>query len=101
MKTRAARCALAAALGLAAACGSHRPAAPDPADPPGALDALALAYDDTIVTTSARTVDFNGQAFVPRAIHAEKSRAGAELHVDTLVSRAVLGLREDLTRTPP
>ena len=58
---------------------------------------LALAYDDTIVAQSARTVDFNGQAFVPRYIHVEKSGGGSELDVDVALLNFVFGVNEDFT----
>ncbi|TDJ68337.1 MAG: hypothetical protein E2O39_13345 [Planctomycetota bacterium] len=58
---------------------------------------LALAYDDTIVTQSARTVDFNGQAFLPRYIHVQKSGSGADLDVDIEVANSVFGINENFT----
>ncbi len=58
---------------------------------------LALERDDTIVTESARTVDFNGQAVVPRWVHLERSRGGRELRADRGVANLVLGLRPDFT----
>lgn len=61
------------------------------------LESLALAYDDTIVTESARTVDFNGQAFVPRYVHVEKSGSGADLDVDVAAANFVFGVNEDFT----
>ncbi len=61
------------------------------------LDGLGLVYDDTVITTSARTVDFNGQALVPRLIHVKKSGAGQDLAVDMAVTKVVFGLSQDLT----
>ena len=50
-----------------------------------------------IVTISARTVDFNGQAFVPRTIHTEKSGSGAALAVDVAVANMIFGINEKFT----
>ena len=58
---------------------------------------LGLLYDDTIVTESGRTVDFNGQAVVPRYIHVEKSGSGADLAVDVAVTNVVFGLNKNFT----
>jgi hypothetical protein len=60
---------------------------------------MALVYDDTLVTMSARTVDFSGQALVPRYLHIEKSGAGGDLAVDAAVLNAVVGLAKDMTLT--
>ena len=42
-------------------------------------------------------MDFNGQAFSPRFVHVEKSGGGADLTVDSVLTRAVFGVNEDLT----
>jgi hypothetical protein len=63
------------------------------------LLALGLAYDDTIVTTSGRTVDFNGQAVIPRYIRTAKSGSGSDLAVDVAVTNVVFGLNSDFTLT--
>lgn len=60
---------------------------------------MALVYDDTIVTTSARTVDFSGQAVVPRYLRIEKSGAAGDLAIDVAVSNAVFGVTPDMTLT--
>lgn len=62
-----------------------------------ALEDLGLVYDDTIVTTSGRTVDFNGQGVIPRWVHVKKSGMGQKLAVDAFVAKAVLGLNRDFT----
>ena len=61
------------------------------------LENLGLVYDDTIVTQSARTVDFNGQAVVPRFVQVKKSGGGRDLSVSTALTKVVFGLREDVT----
>jgi hypothetical protein len=61
------------------------------------LDNLGLVYDDTIVTTSGRTVDFNGQGLITRLMHTEKSGGGSELSVNALVGKVVFGLDRDFT----
>ena len=78
-------------------CGPHWPDSPGEAHDAGrsSLEDLGLVYDDTIVTTSARTVDFNGQAFSPRFVHVEKSGGGADLTVDSVLTRAVFGVNEE------
>ena len=58
---------------------------------------LGLLYDDTIVTESGRTVDFSGQAVVPRYIHVQKRGSGADLSVDVAVTNVVFGLNKDFT----
>ena len=58
---------------------------------------LGLLYDDTIVTESGRTVDFNGQAVVPRYTHVEKSGSGSDLAVDVAVTNVVFGVNKDFT----
>jgi len=68
-------------------------------DPRQTLEDMPLAYDDTIVTASARTVDFNGQAFVPRYLRIEKSGPAGDLAVDIAVSNAVFGISKDMTLT--
>lgn len=100
----AAMTAGALALGGCRSPGSITPAAQIPEEGQGVrgerdpgLDDLGLVYDDTIITTSARTVDFNGQAVVPRYIHTEKSGAGNDLSVDAVVTKVVFGLHQDLT----
>lgn len=75
-------------------CATDR--TPTPARP-GDLARLALERDDTIVTESARTVDFNGQAIVPRWVHMERSGGGRKLTADRAVAGVVFGLRADLT----
>jgi len=57
----------------------------------------ALVFDDTIITLSARTQDFNGQALVPRTLHASRSRGPRQLTVDQFVLRGVVGVDEDTT----
>ena len=61
------------------------------------LEDLGLVYDDAIVTTSGRTVDFNGQGLVGRWVHTEKSGGGQSLSMDALMSKVVFGLDRDLT----
>ncbi len=61
------------------------------------LDNLGLVYDDTVITTSARTVDFNGQAVVPRYIHRAASGGGKDLAVDAAVAKVVFGFHKDFT----
>lgn len=61
------------------------------------LDQLGLVYDDTIITQSARTVDFNGQAVIPRYVHVRKSGAQKDLTVDVAVTKVVLGINPDFT----
>ena len=61
------------------------------------LEDLALLYDDTIVTQSARTVDFNGQAVVPRYIYTSKEKGDRDLDVHVASTRAVFGINENLT----
>ncbi len=61
------------------------------------LEDLALLYDDTIVTQSARTVDFNGQSVVPRYIYTSKNKGDRDLDVQVAMTRVVFGLNEDLT----
>jgi hypothetical protein len=58
---------------------------------------LALLNDDTIVTQSARTVDFNGQSVVPRYIYTNKEQGGRKLDVNVVATKAVIGLDESLT----
>ena len=89
--TSGARAALFAAALMLASCAVH--------DPHQTLADMPLAYDDTIVTASARTVDFNGQAFVPRYLRIEKSGAAGDLAVDVAVSNAVFGISKDMTVT--
>ncbi len=71
-------------------------------------DLIALTKDDTIFTISARTVDFNGQALVPRVtlIRATNLFDGhddtgdpldRELTVVASTVQGVIGLDEDLT----
>jgi len=61
------------------------------------LAQMGLLYDDTIVTQSGRTVDFNGQAFIPRSVHVSKSGGGSDLDVDLSIANIVFGLNRDLT----
>ncbi len=61
------------------------------------LKDLALLYDDTIVTQSARTVDFNGQAVVPRYVYRSLDKGDRKLAVQIATTKVVFGLREDLT----
>lgn len=61
------------------------------------LEDLGLLYDDTLVTVSARTVDFNGQAVVPRYIRTEKSGPGGDLTVDAAVTNIVFGVNPNFT----
>ena len=65
-------------------------------DDPGLL-ALGLVYDDTIVTESGRTVDFNGQAVVPRYLRIAKSGGGADLDVDVAITNVIFGINKDFT----
>ena len=58
---------------------------------------LALLYDDTIVTQSARTVDFNGQSIVPRFSYTESEKGDRDLRVRVATTRFVFGLNENLT----
>ena len=67
------------------------------AEPQRRLEDLALLYDDTIVTQSARTVDFNGQAVVPRYIYTDKDKGGRDLAVNVVSTKAVFGLNENMT----
>ncbi len=61
------------------------------------LEDLALLYDDTIVTLSARTVDFNGQAVVPRYTYTDKNKGGRDLAVNVVSTKAVFGLNANTT----
>jgi hypothetical protein len=61
------------------------------------LEDLGLRRDDTIVTESARTVDFNGQAVVPRYVYTELDKGDQELTVQTAATRVVFGLGRDVT----
>jgi len=61
------------------------------------LEDLGLLYDDTLVTESARTVDFNGQALIPRWVHTEKSGGKRSLSADAEVSNFVFGINEHFT----
>ncbi len=61
------------------------------------LEDLALLYDDTIVTQSARTVDFNGQAIIPRYRYTDLDKGDTELTVQLATTRVVFGLNENLT----
>ena len=61
------------------------------------LESLALQNDDTIVTRSARTVGFNGQALIPRYVYTDKNSGGQDLVVQTVLARFVVGLNEDVT----
>ncbi len=69
---------------------------------------IALTKDDTIFTISARTVDFNGQALVPRVTLTRASNLfdghddrgdplDRELTVVASTVQGVIGLNEDLT----
>ena len=85
---------------LLASCTALR--GPDSSEPPPAADdprlaQLGLLYDDTIVTQSGRTVDFNGQAVIPRYLRVQKTGSGAKLSVDVALANVVLGLSKDLT----
>ncbi len=71
-------------------------------------DAIGLAYDDTIFTASARTVDFNGQALIPRFTYFQatsvydgnnrkSNTADRELRVYATILRGVIGFHEDVT----
>ncbi len=62
-----------------------------------ALEDLGLRYDDTIVTESARTVDFNGQAFVPRYVETVLRRGGRHLTVREVSGSIVFAPHEDAT----
>lgn len=61
------------------------------------LEDLGLLYDDTIVTQSARTVDFNGQAVVPRYIYTDLDKGDRDLTVQVAAARVVFGLHPDVT----
>lgn len=61
------------------------------------LEDLGLLYDDTIVTQSARTVDFNGQAVVPRYIYTDLDKGDRDLTVQVAATRVVFGLNPDMT----
>ncbi len=71
-------------------------------------DAIGLTYDDTIFTASARTVDFNGQALIPRFSYLQATNVydgnsrksdptDRELRVYATTLRGVIGLHEDVT----
>ncbi|HGY92002.1 MAG TPA: transporter [Planctomycetes bacterium] len=71
-------------------------------------DLIALTKDDTIFTISARTVDFNGQALVPRVTLVRASNLfdgnddggdplDRELTVVASTVQGVIGINEDLT----
>ena len=75
------------------ACVTGPELAPD--DP--RLEDLGLLYDDTVVTESARTVDFNGQAVVPRSVHIEKSAGKRRLSALVQVMNLVLGISRRFT----
>ncbi len=86
-------------LGLGA-CASQGPAAersPEASSRARRLQDLGLLYDDTIVTQSGRTVDFNGQAVVPRYIHTSLDNGDRDLTVDVAATRFVFGLNPDVT----
>lgn len=61
------------------------------------LAGLGLQRDDTIVTRSARTVDFNGQAVLGRYVSAELSGAGQDVSVRRTITQVVLSPRPDTT----
>ena len=61
------------------------------------LEDLALLYDDTIITRSARTVDFNGQAVIPRYRYTDLNKGDRDLTVQLLTTRVVFGLNENTT----
>ncbi len=88
------RSSLALLLLLTAGC---HVSAPQPKEPGQGLEHLALVYDDTIITTSARTVNFNGQALLPRYQHIEKQKGGRRLSEDIVSTKTVFGLNRDLT----
>ena len=81
-------------LGLVA-CASPPQESQERAGEPSRADRLAdlgLLYDDTIVTQSARTVDFNGQALVPRYIYTDLDQGDRKLTVQVAATRVVFGL---------
>ncbi len=61
------------------------------------LEDLALLYDDTIVTQSARTVDFNGQSVIPRYRYTDLDKGDRDLTVQLVTTRVVFGLNENTT----
>jgi len=74
----------------------------------GAIDDIGMHLDDTIFTASARTVDFNGQALIPRvtvfratSLYDGNEHVGdpldRELTVVATSLRGVVGLNEDVT----
>ncbi len=69
----------------------------DPESREGQLIQLGLLYDDTIVTQSARTVDFNGQAVVPRYVYTDKDKGAQELSVHAALLKLVFGINEKMT----
>jgi len=75
----------------------------DVSRPPEAAPRLvrdpALVFDDTILTISARTQDFNGQAIVPRYAHLRRSLGARRLDVDQVLLRGVYGFDADTTAT--
>lgn len=73
-----------------------------------ATGAIGLTRDDTIFTRSARTVDFNGQAIIPRFTYFQATGAydgnsrksdplDRELRVYATTLQGVFGLHEDVT----
>jgi len=69
----------------------------DPESREGRLIQLGLLYDDTIITQSARTVDFNGQAVIPRYVYTDKDNGGQDLSVHAALLKLVFGLNESMT----
>ena len=69
----------------------------DPAPDDPRLLQMGLLYDDTIVTQSGRTVDFNGQALIPRFKQIGKSGAGGDLRVNVATNNIVLGVNRNFT----
>ncbi len=88
------RCSSLLLLLLSASCHSTAPQGNESVD---SLAYLALVYDDTIITQSARTVNFNGQALLPRYHHVTKQKGGRKLSQDIVSTKTVFGLHRNLT----
>ena len=84
------------------------PGAAGPFAQSAGLEMLGLERDDTIFTASARTVDFNGTAFIPRFTYFQatklydgssrvKDPIDRELRVYQTTLRATYGFHEDFT----